>query len=95
MTDEVCTAQVTVVNPLGIHARPSHAIVSTVAAYDAQVTLHCNGRSADARSILSVMTLGAVHGAQLELEARGPQAAEAVAALAALIRSGFEELYGK
>lgn len=91
MSETVCTAELTLVNPLGLHTRPCHAVVTTAARYDAQITLSRDGRSADARSILSVMSLGAPHGASVRVEARGPQAEQALAALRRLFESGFEE----
>ncbi len=82
---------VTVVNSHGLHARPSHAVVTTAARFDAEVWLEADGRRADARSILSVMTLGATRGTRILIEARGPEAAAAAEALAALFHSGFQE----
>lgn len=91
MAESVCTAELTLVNALGLHTRPCHAVVTTAARFDAQVTLSRDGRSADARSILSVMSLGGAQGACVRVEARGPQAEQAVAALRSLFESGFEE----
>lgn len=84
-------AEVTVINGLGLHTRPSHAVVTAATRFAAEVRLVLDGREADARSILSVMTLGAGKGARVRIEARGPQAAEAVAALEELFRIGFHE----
>jgi len=67
-----------VANPHGIHARPSHAIVSTACEYQARIELRCDGRVADARSILAVMTLGAGEGTSIEVAATGEDAAQAV-----------------
>lgn len=80
-------ATATVVNPHGIHARPSHAIVTAAAGFDARASLEWEGRRADARSILSVMTLGAPAGARIVVRAEGPQAAAAVAALVAILEA--------
>lgn len=91
MSEERCSAEVQVVNALGVHARPSHAIVTMAANFQARIQLSHDGRTADARSILSVMTLGATQGALLRIEAEGPDARAAVEALGALIASGFQE----
>ena len=88
---EPAVREVPVVNPTGIHARPSHAIVSLASQYEAELKLIFDGRVADARSILSVMTLGATQGAEVRLEASGPQAEEALEAMAELFRAGFQE----
>lgn len=77
----------TVANAHGIHARPSHAIVSAAVDFNAAIELHCDGRVADARSILSVMTLGAGLGAEVEVHATGPQAEEAASRMVELLVS--------
>ncbi len=83
--------EVVVQSPNGLHARPSHAVVALVAQYSAQVELEVNGRVADARSILAVMTLGAAQGDQVQLRADGSDAESALDALAELFASGFGE----
>lgn len=83
--------EATVPNAQGIHARPSQAIVKTAQKFDATVQLSVGERSAAAQSILSVMTLGAVQGSVVRIEAKGPQAEAAAEALAALIDAGFAE----
>ena len=74
---ETVVLKAKVANVHGIHARPSHAIVSAAIDFEATIELHCDGRVADACSILSVMTLGAALGAAIEVHASGPQAEEA------------------
>lgn len=76
-----------VANPHGVHARPSHALVTAATAFAARIELEWDGRRADARSILSVMTLGAPAGARVTVRAQGPDAARAVAALLAILES--------
>ncbi|MBC8369812.1 MAG: HPr family phosphocarrier protein [Planctomycetes bacterium] len=82
--------QATVAIPNGIHARPSHAIVSLAVDFEATVYLHFDSRSADAKSILSVMTLGAPYGAQVELHGEGVDAAAAIEAIVSLIENSNE-----
>ncbi len=84
--------EVSVVNEQGVHARPSHAIVECASRFQAEVALIHDGRRADARSILSVMTLGAVRGASIRIEASGEEAEVAATALADLFDSGFAEM---
>ncbi|MCH2101811.1 MAG: HPr family phosphocarrier protein [Planctomycetes bacterium] len=83
--------EVTVESPNGLHARPSHAVVALVTGFKAQVQLELNGRVADARSILGVMTLGAAKGDVVVVRADGPDAESAVNSLAALFASAFGE----
>jgi phosphocarrier protein HPr len=76
-----------VANPLGIHARPSHALVTAAAGFASRIQLEYQGRRADARSILSVMTLGAPMGATVNVRAEGPDADAAVAAMLEILRT--------
>lgn len=89
---EVLRAGVRLVNARGLHARPCHSVVTIALAHDARLRVRCGGREADGRSILSLMTLGAAHGAELELEAEGAGAAAMLQALIQLFESGFSEL---
>ncbi|BDZ47314.1 dihydroxyacetone kinase phosphoryl donor subunit DhaM [Naasia aerilata] len=81
------TETATLVNREGLHARPAAEFVKLAGSFDAQVTV--NG--VDAKSLLGIMSLGLTAGDAVELSATGPQAAEAVGALGALVRSGFGE----
>lgn len=86
-SDGAVTRSLTLTNPLGLHARPAAMVARTAADHDAQVSI--NG--VDAASVLALMALGLTGGAQVELSASGPGAAEAVEAIAAEIESGFGE----
>ncbi len=81
-------AEVTVVNPLGLHARPAAVVARLVAEYDAE--LQING--VNGASVLEIMKLGATGGDVLSLHATGPQAPEIVAAVGDIITSGFGEV---
>ncbi len=83
--------EVKVLSPNGLHARPSHAVVAIASEFDAQVSLDCQGRVADARSILSVMTLGASEGDTIKLTASGAQAEQALDKLEHYFACAFEE----
>lgn len=88
---EVRSATVRLVNARGLHARPCHTVVSTALAHRASLRVVCAGREVDGRSILSLMTLGAAHGAELELRAEGEDAAALIEALIRIFASGFSE----
>lgn len=85
--DGVVRATVTVRNPLGLHARPAAVVARMLAGYDAKVQV--NG--ANGASVLALMKLGATQGHELQVEAEGAQAAEAVAALVEAVEGGFGE----
>jgi len=78
-------------NAAGLHARPCHAIASTALAHKSELEVVCEGRRANGKSILELMTLRASQGKVLELAARGPDARGLVEALERLIGSGFGE----
>jgi phosphocarrier protein len=65
----------------GLHARPATAVVRLVQSLRSTVILKCNGKIADARSILSILLLCASMGAAVELEVRGEDEEHAIAAV--------------
>ena len=92
--DDAHTAAVDLVNPHGLHARPAAQLVRAAGAYDATITIarkDDDRAPVSATSISSVSTLGARQGDCIQLTAHGPDAAEALEALTALIRNGFGE----
>ena len=90
--EETVVLTAVVANAHGIHARPSHAIVSAACDYRARIELRCDGRVADARSILAVMTLGAAQGAAIEISATGPDAPQAAAHLKQVLEAAEGEV---
>jgi phosphocarrier protein len=93
MSDDTTVArrQVLVSNPLGLHLRPAEKFVKLALQFQAEIRVHYNGNSHNGRSILELATLAAECGTRLEVEARGPDADAAVAALADLVESQFYE----
>ena len=85
------TRAVTVRNRLGLHARAAARFVHEANRFRARVTLARDGRVMDGKSILGILLLAASQGTVLELGADGPDEQDAVAALAALVESGFGE----
>jgi phosphocarrier protein HPr len=70
---------------VALHARPAGLFVREAARFAASVEVAANGKSANAKSILQVLGLGAVGGTELALSASGDDAVEAVTSLAELI----------
>ena len=85
------TRTVTVVNPQGLHARPAHMVVLTANRFPCRIEVVRGDLEVDAKSIMSLMMLAAEEGTELLLRAEGPEAAEALEALAVLFASGFKE----
>ena len=72
---------------VGLHARPAALFVQQAAGFSSAIRLTCGERTADGKSILGVLQLGASAGSTVEIHAEGEDAEEAVEALAAFIRS--------
>lgn len=83
--------KITIINKLGLHARAAAKFVSTCAAHGARITVNCNGKSADGKSIMSVMMLAASKGTELTIQFDGQDEVAAEAALTALINNRFDE----
>jgi phosphocarrier protein len=83
--------EVTIANKNGLHARPAAEIVKTAAKYKADITLVRDDLEVNGKSIMGVMMLAAEYGSTLMLRADGPDAEDAVGALAKLIEGKFGE----
>ena len=90
MAAEHC-AIVKIVNQKGLHARASAKIVEAAARFQSRITVSKDGVSVDARSIMGLMMLAASSGSEIVIEAEGPDAAAALAALVALAKARFGE----
>ncbi len=84
--------QVVLTNKMGLHARPSTQVATTASRFAADITIAKDGMSVDAKSVLELLMLAAECGSQLSISAEGPDAKEAVNALAELVRGRFGEL---
>jgi len=78
-----------VVNKYGLHARPAMQIVELSNQFSSKIELSNGALTMDAKSIMSVMRLGAAKGTVLKFVADGGDAAEALEALVALVQDGF------
>ena len=85
------TGKVVVRNREGLHARAAARLVTLCSRLRSRVVLLCNGRAADGRHLIALITLSAAMGAQLTIEASGPDEKHAVSAVMQLISSGFDE----
>ncbi|MDC7684992.1 HPr family phosphocarrier protein [Asticcacaulis sp. BYS171W] len=90
-TSSHTTARVEIVNDKGLHARASAKFVKTAALFDAQTYVIKDDSRVDAQSIMGLLMLAASKGTHIDIESEGAQAAEAVAALVALVSDRFGE----
>ena len=84
------TAEFTVTNKLGIHARPAAQFVKTASQYSCDIQVEKDDEQADGKSIMGLMMLAAGHGSILIISTDGDDADEALAALGSLISKNFE-----
>ena len=82
---------VDIVNKRGLHARASAKFVKLATDFDAEVRVSRDGQTVDARSIMGLMMLAAGPGCCIEIEAEGPEAQQAIDALADLVSRRFDE----
>ncbi len=87
-SESAISEPVVVRNTVGLHARPAAALVNAAKGYASEIRLRRGTRDVNAKSLVSIMSLGVRRGDAVQLSACGPDAMEAVQALAALIASG-------
>lgn len=87
------TDTVTIRHPTGLHARPAVKLTKLAKSFPATIRLRGlpDGAWVDARSIVKVMALKLRTGTEMELQAEGEQAAEALDAIRSLVERNFDE----
>ncbi|MET4682134.1 HPr family phosphocarrier protein [Brevundimonas faecalis] len=90
MSDQA-QATVNICNQRGLHARASAKFVKLASGYEAEIRVTRDGVTVDARSIMGLLMLGAGIGCNVDINAEGPDAAEAVEALSDLVARRFDE----
>jgi phosphocarrier protein HPr len=87
----VARRQVEITNEYGLHLRPADTFVKLAHQFQSEIRILYKGNEYNGKSILDLTTLAAERGSRLEVEARGLDAEEAVAALADLVLAEFHE----
>jgi phosphocarrier protein HPr len=82
---------VQIVNRNGLHARPAAEIVKLAAKFESEITVVKDDLDVNGKSIMGVMMLAAEHGSTITFRAEGPDADQALDALATLVRNKFGE----
>lgn len=80
-----------VVNRLGLHARAAAKLTQVASRFPCEVSIRRDGQSANAKSVMGVLLLCGAKGTELEVEAIGDRAEEAVDEIGRLIRDRFGE----
>ena len=83
--------RLTLLNTMGLHARAAAAFVKAIKDLTVEVVVRWEGQTANGRSVLDLLTLGAPQGSVLELQIQGDDAEEALATLTRLVANRFDE----
>jgi phosphotransferase system HPr (HPr) family protein len=83
--------EVMVANKHGLHARPATLFAQTANKFEAAIEVSNGDLTVDAKSVMSVLRLGAACGTLLRIRAKGADAAKAVQALTDLVAGKFGE----
>ena len=81
------TEKITKKNETGLHARPATLLVKEASGFKSDVSLEFNGKKANAKSLIGVLSLAVTSGANIKVSASGDDEAAAAEAVAKLIES--------
>ena len=81
-------------NETGLHARPAKVLVNLAKQFKSNITIEHKGKRANAKSMVSVLTLGAVCGSDITVQAEGVDEEKAIVELEAAIRAGLGDHEG-
>ena len=85
--------KLTIINPLGLHARAASKLVSTATNFASDIRIkNDQGIEADGKRIMSLLLLGAAAGTTIDLCIEGEDEIPAMAELTKLIEAGFDEM---
>jgi len=87
----ILRAKAVIQNKRGLHARASAKIVEAAARFQSDIHVVKDGNEVNGRSIMGLMMLAASIGSTVEITAQGPDAAEALTAMLALVDAKFGE----
>ena len=85
------TREITVVNQLGIHARPAAAFVKLANKFQSDITVEKDGERVNGKSIMGLLMLGAAQGSKLRVTAKGRDAETAIREIEELFARKFGE----
>lgn len=88
---QIAEGEFEIVNVLGLHARAAAQLVKVANRFQAEVTVSCEGQSANAKSIMGVLMLAAAKGMKVQVRCEGSDAPDCLEAVRALIADRFGE----
>ena len=87
--------ELTIINKLGLHARPAAMFVKVSSAWDAEILVEKDEEQVNGKSIMGLMMLAAGCGAKITVTAEGKDEVAVLEKLEALVAGGFTEGSGK
>ena len=85
------TIQFEVTNPFGIHARPAAILAQACVKMSSQITVKCNGKTANGNNVIQLLGLHATQGSVLEISAEGGDEAATLAQIEKILNDTFAE----
>jgi phosphocarrier protein len=83
--------EITIVNRLGLHARPAAMFVRIASRYRSEIWVQKEGERVNGKSIMGLMMLAAGQGSKLQIQCEGPDADKAMQEIEDLIQARFNE----
>ncbi|MCU7799312.1 MAG: HPr family phosphocarrier protein [gamma proteobacterium symbiont of Lucinoma myriamae] len=83
--------KIIIINKLGLHARAAAKLVTLASSFQSKIELKTKCKTANGKSIMSVMMLAAAKGTEITLIINGSDEKQAVSALKVLINQRFDE----
>jgi phosphocarrier protein HPr len=80
-----------ILNKHGMHARPAALFIKTASRFQSEIMIEKEGTRISGRSIMGLLTLELYQGSAIRVHAEGPDAEQALDALAALVNGKFDE----
>ena len=90
MAENMLKKELVLQNKYGLHVRPAGLFAKIASRFNAEVEVEKDGNVVSGKSIMALMTLEAVSGTVLTVTASGPQAAEVLDELEALVGRKFD-----
>lgn len=91
MEGNVIKKKLVIQNELGIHVRPASLFARTAGKFNSAIMVRKGEQCVDGKSIMQLLMLGALQGAEIVVEAEGDDSDEAVAALEEVVQNNFGE----
>lgn len=78
-------------NDLGLHTRAATSLVKLANTFSSEIEIFANGISANAKSIMGLLALGARKGTSIRIKVKGSDQGVAFSAIVQLVEQGFKE----